>query len=130
MATLDELLAQIRQYEESFNDDVARIDDFGGANASGLLATIKNTYTSRKTGHVAALMNRLPELPTDARKAFGRAVNLFKARVESTIAEREAALAAARRPPGAVDVTLPGRTPQLGFRHPLSLVKDELITIF
>jgi phenylalanyl-tRNA synthetase alpha chain len=29
-----------------------------------------------------------------------------------------------------VDITLPGRVPQLGYRHPLSLVRDEVIEIF
>ena len=29
-----------------------------------------------------------------------------------------------------MDITLPGRVPQLGYRHPLSLVRDEVIEIF
>ena len=29
-----------------------------------------------------------------------------------------------------MDITLPGRAPQLGHRHPLSLVRDEVIEIF
>jgi phenylalanyl-tRNA synthetase alpha chain len=130
MATLDELLAQVKQYEEMFAKDVAQIDDGGGANTSELLASMKNTYTSRKSGLVAALMNRLPELPPEHRREFGREVNTFKSRVEAAIAEREVALAASRRPAGAVDVTLPGRAPQLGYRHPVSLVRDEVIAIF
>ena len=41
-----------------------------------------------------------------------------------------AALAATRRPAGAVDVTLPGRAPALGHRHPLSLVREQVQAIF
>jgi phenylalanyl-tRNA synthetase alpha chain len=130
MATLEDLLAQVREYEETFAKEVAQIDDLGGANKSDLLATVKNTYTSRKSGLVAALMNRLPELPVQQRRDFGREVNLFKARVEAAIAEREVALAATRRPAGAIDVTLAGRPPLVGYRHPLSLVREQVQGIF
>jgi phenylalanyl-tRNA synthetase alpha chain len=50
--------------------------------------------------------------------------------VEAALAELATTLAATRRPANAVDITLPGRVPQLGSRHPLSLVRDEVIEIF
>jgi phenylalanyl-tRNA synthetase alpha chain len=56
--------------------------------------------------------------------------NELKKEVEAALAERETALASTRRPANAVDVTLPGRVPQLGYRHPLSLIRDEVIEIF
>ncbi len=130
MATLDELLAQVKQSEATFAQEVARIDALGGPSTSTLLAALKTTYMSRKAGVVAGLMNRLAELPSNDRREFGKHVNIFKGQVEAAIAEREAALAATRRPAGAVDVTLPGRASLLGYRHPLSLVRDEVIEIF
>jgi phenylalanyl-tRNA synthetase alpha chain len=129
MATLDELLAQVKQYEEMFAQDVAEID-LGRANRSEQIAALRNTYTGRKAGIVAGLMNRMAELPPADRREFGKQVNVFKASVESVIAEREASLAATRRPAGAVDVTLPGRAPLLGYRHPISIVRDQVIDIF
>ena len=57
-------------------------------------------------------------------------MNALKARVEAALAEREAAVAATRRPADAVDITLPGRAPALGHRHPLSLVREEVQEIF
>jgi phenylalanyl-tRNA synthetase alpha chain len=130
MATLDDLLATVKQYEERFALDLRRIEALPGAQAAGQLATIKNTYTGRKSGLVAGLMERLPELPPEARRAFGREVNAFKSRVETALAEREAVVVASRRPAGAVDVTLPGRRPVLGHRHPLSLVREQVQEIF
>jgi phenylalanyl-tRNA synthetase alpha chain len=130
MATLDELLAKVQQYEEMFAQEVRQIEQLGGANALAQLATLKNTYTSRKSGLVADLMNRLPELPPQERKEFGRQVNLFKTKVETTLSEREALIAATRRPAGGVDITLPGRAPAIGSRHPLSLVRDQVQAIF
>ena len=64
------------------------------------------------------------------KKTLGKGANELKKEVEAAIAEREAALAATRRPANAVDITLPGRVPQLGHRHPLSLIRDEVIEIF
>jgi phenylalanyl-tRNA synthetase alpha chain len=130
MATLDDLLAEVRQHEARLVEDLRLLDDAtDGAAATGL-TTLKNAYTSRKSGVLAALMARLPELPPDARKQFGKEVNAFKARVEDVLTEREARLAASRRPAGAVDVTLPGRVMPIGCRHPLSLVRERVQEIF
>ncbi len=130
MATLDDLLADVRQHEARLAEDLRELDGAGDAAAAERLVALKNTYTSRKSGVLAALMARLPELPADARKAFGKEVNAFKARVEDVLTEREARIAASRRPAGAVDVTLPGRVIPLGFRHPLSLVRERVQEIF
>ncbi len=73
-----------------------------------------------------ALKTATPEL----KKTLGKGANELKKEVEAAIAERDAELAATRRPANAVDITLPGRLPQLGHRHPLSLIRDEVIEIF
>lgn len=130
MATLDDLLADVRDHEARLAADLRRLDDASGAAAEPLLATLRHAYTSRKNGVVAALMGRLSELPPDARKSFGKEVNAFKTRVEDVLAQHEARVAATRRPAGAVDVTLPGRVMPIGYRHPLSLVRERVQEIF
>ena len=75
-------------------------------------------------------MESLATATPDQKKALGRGANELKKEVEAALAELEAQLAATRRPANAVDITLPGRVPQLGYRHPLSLVRDEVIEIF
>ena len=75
-------------------------------------------------------MEALKTASPDQKKALGKGANDLKKEVEAAIAERETTLAAARRPANAVDITLPGRVPQLGHRHPLSLIRDEVIDIF
>lgn len=129
MATLDDLLAEVSACEQRFTTELAALDA-AAADLPARLAALKVRYTSRKSGLIAGLMQRLPDLPPDARRAFGREVNLLKARVESAIAEREAALAASHRPAGSIDVTLQGRPPLVGCRHPISLVRDRVIDIF
>src|SRR5207248_155833 len=56
--------------------------------------------------------------------------NELKQAIEARWTEYQAAAADDARPAGAVDVTLPGRQPRLGHRHPLTLVRDRMEGIF
>jgi phenylalanyl-tRNA synthetase alpha chain len=75
-------------------------------------------------------MEALKSASPDQKKALGKGANELKKEVEAALAELDQTFAATRRPANAVDITLPGRVPQLGYRHPLSLVRDEVIEIF
>ena len=75
-------------------------------------------------------MEALKSATPEQKKTLGKGANELKKEVETALAEREAALAATRRPANAVDITLPGRRPTLGHRHPLSLIRDEVGGIF
>ena len=94
------------------------------------LQALRTRWVGRKGSWVAAFMDALTTATPEQKKAVGRGANELKKEVEAAIAEREAALASNRRPPNAVDITLPGRAPVLGYRHPLSLIRDEVIEIF
>jgi phenylalanyl-tRNA synthetase alpha chain len=94
------------------------------------LQALRTRWVGRKGSWVAAFMDLLATATPEQKKTLGRGANELKKEVEAAIAELEAALAATRRPANAVDITLPGRVPQLGYRHPLSLVRDEVIEIF
>src|SRR5688500_3260271 len=85
------------------------------------LQALRTRWVGRKGSWVAAFMEALATATPEQKKAVGRGANELKKEVEAAIAEREAALASTRRPPNAVDITLPGRAPVLGHRHPLSL---------
>ena len=94
------------------------------------LQALRNRWVGRKASWVAAFMESLATAPKDQKKAIGQGANDLKKEAEAAIEERAAALASTRRPANAVDITLPGRAPVLGSRHPLSLVRDEVETIF
>jgi phenylalanyl-tRNA synthetase alpha chain len=93
------------------------------------LRTIRDHFLSRKHGVITGLMKSLGAAPPDERRTLGAAINGLKAHVETTLAEREAALEAAA-PADAVDITLPGRRPPLGRRHPLTQVRERIEDIF
>ncbi|MDO8681542.1 MAG: phenylalanine--tRNA ligase subunit alpha [Acidobacteriota bacterium] len=94
------------------------------------LQALRTRWVGRKGSWVAAFMEALATATPEQKKPVGRGANELKKEVEAAIAERETALASTKRPPNAVDITLPGRTPVLGHRHPLSLIRDEVIEIF
>jgi len=94
------------------------------------LQALRTRWVGRKGSWVAAFMEALATATPEQKKAFGRGANELKKEVEAAMAEREAVLAASRRPANAVDITLPGRRPALGHRHPLSLIRDEVGAIF
>ncbi len=94
------------------------------------LQALRTRWIGRNHSWIAAFMEALKTATPEQKKAVGRGANELKKEVEAAIAEREAALAATRRPANAVDITLPGRTPRLGYRHPLSLIRDEVGAIF
>jgi phenylalanyl-tRNA synthetase alpha chain len=94
------------------------------------LQALKVRWIGRKSSWVAAFMEALGTAAPDQKKVLGRGANDLKREAEAAIIELEAALATTRRPAGSVDITLPGRRPMLGHRHPLSLVRDEVAAVF
>jgi phenylalanyl-tRNA synthetase alpha chain len=91
---------------------------------------LRNSWLGRKNGRIAEYTALLKTAAPEIKKELGRSINELKRIVEDALAEREAEFAASARPANAVDITLPGRVPQLGYRHPLSLIRDEVIEIF
>ncbi len=87
-----------------------------------------------RNGLVRALFQRLGALPKEERPAFGAALNRLTERLEALLAARRAALEAQERAAAlaaeTLDVTLPGRAPRIGKRHPLMATLDDMIAIF
>jgi phenylalanyl-tRNA synthetase alpha chain len=105
-------------------------DELAAVRTDAELQALRTRWVGRKGSWVAAYMDAIAKGTPEVKRTVGRLANELKKSVESALAEREAALAATRRPAGAVDVTLPGRAPALGHRHPLSLVRDQVQEIF
>ncbi|HVR29714.1 MAG TPA: phenylalanine--tRNA ligase subunit alpha [Thermoanaerobaculia bacterium] len=91
-------------------------------------------WLGRKRGIVRSLEARLRELEPAERREFGKGVHELRREVETALEaldrrlaerERERALAGA-----AVDVTVPGRRQPTGTLHPITLVYQEIESIF
>jgi phenylalanyl-tRNA synthetase alpha chain len=92
--------------------------------------TVRDKYLGRKNSVVASWMQLIGAAPADQKKSIGRYANQLKQAIEARWTEHQSAVAADAPPPGAVDVTLPGRAPRLGHRHPLTIVRDRMEAIF
>src|SRR5205085_9925228 len=119
-----DLQDQIKEARRNFEAELSQ------AATEAALQAVRNRYLARDKGVIAAIMGQVAAAPPDQRPACGRAANDLKTTIEADIAARRAALGAAARPSAGVDVTLPGRLPPLGHRHPLTVVRDRLEEIF
>ena len=91
--------------------------------------TLRDRYLGRKHSIVASWMQQLGSAPPEQKKQIGQHANALKVAIETRWkAYEDAAQNAA--PSGGVDVTLPGRRPRLGHRHPLTVVRDRMEEIF
>ena len=91
--------------------------------------SVRDRYLGRKNSVVSSWMQMIGVAPPDQKKSIGRFANDLKQAIEARWAQHaEPARDAA--PAGGVDVTLPGRGPILGHRHPLTIVRDELEATF
>ncbi|MBK8049319.1 MAG: phenylalanine--tRNA ligase subunit alpha [Anaerolineales bacterium] len=112
-----------------------------GREATAALAEAKTTpeteawyseYLGRK-GKMTGLLRGLGQLPAEERPAVGKAANEIKVALEAVLQERQAALAQAEMEAAlaaeGIDVTMPGRRPQMGKLHPTNQTLREACTI-
>ncbi len=88
-------------------------------------------FLGRK-GRLAQAMLALPGMSAQDKPAAGRKANEVKTALTKLIGERERELAAAEAGAGLsrFDPTLPGRRPQQGSLHPVTLVTHEICDVF
>jgi phenylalanyl-tRNA synthetase alpha chain len=116
--------SQIDALRANFERDLAE------AASVPALRAVRDRYLARKGGLVSGLLKALGSAPADARPRLGKLANDLKQQIESQLEARITAAAETRPPAGAVDLTLPGRQPALGHRHPLTLLRDRIEAIF
>lgn len=118
------------QLEQLRNEAIAAIAGVSGEEA---LQDIRVRFLGRK-GELTALMKGLGALSPEERPIVGQLVNAVKEEVEASL---ESALKTTRDAAKTerlqsewIDVTLPGRYPVNGTKHPITLVVEEISNIF
>jgi len=105
----------------------------GGAASSSELESLRVKYLGR-SGALTQILKSLGTLPAEERPLVGAAANEAKRELESLLDARLAeALEAERRRQrerARPDLTLPGRRPPRGSLHPLTRVRDEIVSVF
>jgi phenylalanyl-tRNA synthetase alpha chain len=87
-----------------------------------------------KSGTLTAYLRNMGQVAKEERATVGKTVNEVRNIVEEALESRKKALAAAELEASidaaAVDVTLPGRVQQLGTRHLINRVSEEICDVF
>jgi phenylalanyl-tRNA synthetase alpha chain len=100
------------------------------ASTEAALKSLNDAFLGRKSGKLTEHMKTLGSLAPDARRELGGLLNALKTDIEGSIEAKRSALASARPPAGAVDITLPGREHRVGRVHPLMQVRRQVEDIF
>ncbi|QNF34097.1 phenylalanine--tRNA ligase subunit alpha [Adhaeribacter swui] len=95
------------------------------------LEQFRNLYTGRK-GRIADLFDGIKNVAPEQRKAYGQELNALKEQALARFKEKQEELEAAgnNQTETNFDFTLPVVPQTLGTRHPLTLVREEIIRIF
>lgn len=107
--------------------------ELGAAQDDAALETWRIKYLGRK-GLVPAAVAKIAVLPPQERAAYGQAVNQLKQTVQNAFIDRQQALhdasLAAELAAEGIDVTLPGRRPQVGRMHPINRTLRDIYASF
>ena len=108
-------------------------DAIASAEDLAALDTVRVTYLGKK-GELTARLKSVSDLPANERPAAGQEINRAKQLLQGLIEARRLSLETAaleeKLTADAVDVTLPGRGLSLGGRHPVSLARVRIESIF
>ncbi|MCD7887649.1 MAG: phenylalanine--tRNA ligase subunit alpha [Clostridiales bacterium] len=101
--------------------------------AAGNLDAVRVKYLGKK-GELTAVLKQMGKLPAEERPAIGQIANEVRAALTDAIAAQNKVLADAalnaKLAAETVDVTIPGKKTDLGHKHPITIVIDEMKDIF
>lgn len=115
--------------DSKINDLLTRVEQFN----SEIPAEIEDFRVKMvgKKGELTALMEQFKSVAPELKREYGQKINALKQAILAKIETlREAAAAKASADVKIDDMTRPGSAEQLGSRHPISLVKNEICEIF
>lgn len=107
---------------------LAEIESLTGANAQEL-EELRIKYISKK-GLVSQLFDEFRNVPAEEKRIVGQRLNELKTRAQERINELRDALSIAQQERAEVDWTRTAYPVRLGTRHPLTLVQEEICSIF
>ncbi len=120
---MDQLLQQIEEYKKE-------IDQSSTADAKAI-EEFRIRWLGTK-GIVKSLMGEMKNVPNERKKEFGQVMNSFKLFVEQKYENLKqiATESELPTPDPRLDLTLPGDPMPLGSRHPVSLMRNRIVSIF
>lgn len=97
------------------------------------LEELRIRYLGKK-GELTAVMKEMGKLSPEERPAIGQLANEVRGKIEATLEAKKDALVKdledAKMKAETIDVTLPGKKKDIGKKHPLTTVLDDLKDVF
>jgi phenylalanyl-tRNA synthetase alpha chain len=118
---MEQLLQQVNNYKEEINAFEA--------NTSETVEAFRIKYLGTK-GLVKSIMGLMKDVPVENKKEAGQLLNEFKLFVEEKFETLKAATENKEQADSSIDWSLPGDAVPVGSRHPLSLVRNKIVSIF
>jgi phenylalanyl-tRNA synthetase alpha chain len=98
------------------------------------LEQLRIEYLGRKEGKITNLLRGLGKLLPEKRPEVGSQINSLKEIITTLFSDRQAAIVsneqAKKMLHEKIDVTMPGFSPTIGKRHPITHVLEEIVSIF
>ena len=113
---------------EKINTLKEQIEALTASNAEEIEA-LRIKYLSKK-GEVSALFNDFRNVPNEQKREIGQKLNELKTLATEKINALREAFASNDSADAAIDLTRTAAPMEVGTRHPLSLVRQEIINIF
>lgn len=93
------------------------------------LEAIRLKYLSKK-GEISSLFNQFRDVPNEQKREIGQRLNVLRDMAQARMTELKAKLEQQKEENDRLDLTRTAEPIQLGTRHPLSLVRQQIIDIF
>ena len=118
---MEPLIQQIQTITQEIQNTVAT--------TSAEVEAFRIKYLGTK-GLVKNMMGEMKSVPNEQKKEFGQILNAFKVAAEEKLEALVAALGDTTTLDSTIDTSLPGDEFTVGTRHPLNLVRNQMVSIF
>ena len=116
--------------QEAETVEARALEEIAHATAPLDLEDIRIRYLG-KNGSLTRILRSVGKAAPEDRPLIGQRVNQAKKAIGDALEARKAACdTGLKTSDGPLDVTLPGRRPPLGSKHPLTLIREEVSEIF
>lgn len=113
---------------EKIQQLTAEINGLAASNAEEA-ENLRIKYLSKK-GSISVLFDEFKSIPNDQKKNLGKVLNELKTLAQDKINAFKEMFESDTANTSGIDLTLPGTSAAIGGRHPLSLIKNEIVEIF
>ena len=118
------MIDQAETIEQQALAEIVRIEDLAA------LEELRIKYLG-KNGRLNQLLRSVGKAPPEDRPRIGQRLNQAKKTITDALTTRQDTLHPVKQTDKAgLDLSLPGRKPRFGQKHPLTLIREEVIDIF